>query len=68
MGVEDARALGNLIADFLDGAFDKGQLREMAARWGENFTVDKMVEAYEKAYRDYLSLNQAPHRERMTAR
>lgn len=54
--VENATALGNLIADFVNGAFDKGQLREMAARWGENFTVDKMVEAYGTAYINYLSL------------
>ena len=68
VGMEDAKALGNLIADFLDGAFDKGRLRGMVARWGENFTVEKMVEACETAYRDYLSLNQVPHRERMAAR
>ena len=49
-------------------AFDEETLSETAAHWGENFTVDKMIEGYERAYRDFLSLKQTPHRKRMTTR
>ncbi len=62
--VENATALGKLIADFVGGAFNTEQLRERAARWGDRFTVDKMVEAYDTAYRDYLSLKKGPHEEK----
>jgi len=62
---ENAKALGSLIADFLDGAFDRAKLSEIAARWGESFTIDKMVGAYEAAYRDYLSPIRTSHREKV---
>ncbi len=66
--VEDHNALGNVIADFVDGAFDEETLSEGAARWGQNFTADKMIEAYETAYRDFLSFERTPRRERNMTR
>lgn len=68
VGVEDAVALGHLITGFVDGIFDAEELSRVAMKWGKNFSIHKMVEAYETTYRDYLSLNQVPDRGKMTAR
>ena len=53
--VEDSDALSNLIMKFTDGDFDKEQLKTIGKTWGEKFTIDRMVNAYEKAFQDYLN-------------
>ena len=60
VGVEDAVALGHLITGFMNGIFDAEELSRVAMKWGKNFSIHKMVEAYETTYRDYLSLKQVP--------
>ena len=53
--VEDSDALSRLIIKFNDGAYDVGQLKKIAKIQGEQFTISRMANAYEKAYQDYLN-------------
>lgn len=52
--IENPDALSRLIIKFIDGAFDIKQLKKTAKNWGEQFTISRMVDAYENAYQDFL--------------
>jgi glycosyltransferase involved in cell wall biosynthesis len=53
--VEDPDALSRIIMEFTDCSFDLKQLQESAKTWGEQFTISRMVDSYEKAYQDHLN-------------
>ena len=52
--IENSKALSDLIIKFADSNFNVEELKTIGKTWGEKFTISRMVDAYEKAFLDYL--------------